>query len=200
MLASMLHELVSRWGYLAIALATFIEGEIVLIWAGALAHEGLLSLPLVALAATVGSLAWGQTWFYTGKLLGRAFIDRRPKWRARVASVEPLIARYGGWSVVAFRFIAGMAIVLPLFIGASGFPRKRFFILDGIGASIWASGFACTGFALGTGLGKILGRAISWPELVGIALAGAFTIWLITQLLRALIAKRTGRGTHQATP
>src|ERR1039457_5338159 len=108
MLACMLQELVSRWGYLAIALATFIEGEVVLIWAGALAHQGLLSLPLVALAAAMGSLAWGQTWFYVGKLLGRTFIDRRPKWRARIATAEPWIKRYGGWSVVAFRFIAGM--------------------------------------------------------------------------------------------
>ena len=54
MLSRMLQELVSRWGYLAIAIATFIEGEVVLIWAGALAHQGMLSLPLVALAATVG--------------------------------------------------------------------------------------------------------------------------------------------------
>lgn len=199
MLVCMLQELVSRWGYLAIALATFIEGEVVLIWAGALAHQGMLSLPLVALAATIGSLAWGQTWFYVGKLLGRSFIDRRPKWRARITTAEPWIARYGGWAVVAFRFIAGMAIVLPLLIGASGFPRRRFLVLDGIGASIWASGFACAGFALGTGLEKVLGRSISWPELVGLALGGALAIWLITQLVRTLMARRTVHRAHQTS-
>jgi len=199
MLSRMLQELVSRWGYLAIAIATFIEGEVVLIWAGALAHQGMLSLPLVALAATVGSLAWGQTWFYVGRLFGRAFIDRRPKWRDRLATAEPWITRYGGWSVVAFRFIAGMAIVLPLLVGASGFPRRRFLVLDGMGATIWASSFACAGFALGTGLENVLGRAIDWPELVGLALGGALAIWLITQLARTLIARRTAHGAHQTS-
>jgi membrane protein DedA with SNARE-associated domain len=199
MFAFMLQELVGRWGYLAIAIATFIEGEVVLIWAGALAHQGLLSLPLVVLAAAVGSLAWGQTWFYVGKLLGRTFVDRRPKWRARIAIAEPWIARYGSWSVVAFRFIAGMAIVLPLVVGASGFPRRRFLVLDGIGASIWASCFASTGFALGSGLEKALGRVIGWPELMGIALGAAFAIWLVTQFLGTLIARRTSQRAHQTS-
>ena len=199
MLVSMLHELVSRWGYLAIALATFVEGEVVLIWAGALAHEGVLSLPFVIFAAAIGSLAWGQTWFYVGKTLGHAFIDRRSSWRTRKASAEPWIARYGGWSVVAFRFIAGMAIVLPLLIGASGYPSKRFLVLDGIGASIWASALACVGFALGTGLERVLGHFINWPELIGIAFGGALAVWVITQLVRALIARRAGRRIHQTS-
>ena len=197
MLTYVLQELVNRWGYVAIALATFIEGEVVLLWAGALVHSGLLSLPLVALAATAGSFAWGQTWFYVGKFLGRAFIDKRPNWRARTAKAEPWIARYGSVCVVTFRFVAGMAIALPLLVGASGYSARRFFVLDGIGAFIWASGFACAGYALGSGVGKILGRTVNWPELAGVALGGALTIWLLTQLVRALIARRTGRHAHQ---
>jgi membrane protein DedA with SNARE-associated domain len=195
----MLHELVSRWGYLAIALATFIEGEVVLIWAGTLVHAGLLSLPLVALAATAGSLAWGQSWFYLGKYLGRTLIDARPKWRARIATTEPWIARYGSWSIVLFRFIAGMAIVTPLLIGASGFSSRRFFLLDGIGALIWASGFACAGVALGSGFGKLLGRSLGWSELIGIALGAALAIWFVTQLVRALVTRHAARQVHQST-
>jgi membrane protein DedA with SNARE-associated domain len=197
MLSRVLQELVIRWGYVAIALATFIEGEVVLLWAGALVHAGLLSLPLVALAATVGSFAWGQSWFYVGKYLGRAFVDKRPGWRARIAKAEPWIARYGSLCVVAFRFVAGMAIVLPLLVGASGYSARRFFVLDGIGAFIWACGFACTGYALGSGVGKILGRAVNWPELVGVAFGGALTIWLLSQFVRALIARHTRRHAHQ---
>jgi len=38
----MWEQLVSRWGYIAVALGTFVEGEGVLLSAGAVAHLGLL--------------------------------------------------------------------------------------------------------------------------------------------------------------
>ena len=199
MLACMWQELIGRWGYLAIALATFIEGEIFLVWAGTLAHAGLLSLPLVAVAATFGSLAWGQTWFYVGRSLGRTVIDRRPQWRARVARTEPWIELYGSWSIVAFRFVAGMSIVLPLLIGAGGYSPRRFFVLDGVGALIWASVFACAGFLLGTGLGRFIGRATNWAELLGLALVSALSVWLAAQLVRALVARRRGHRAHHTS-
>ena len=41
-----LEELIVRWGYLAIGFGVFLEGESVVILGGALAHRGLLSLPL----------------------------------------------------------------------------------------------------------------------------------------------------------
>lgn len=197
--APVFYELLSQWGYPAIALATFVEGEVVLLSAGALVHTGALSLPLVILAATVGSFAWGQSWFYTGKICGRALVERRHSWRARAASMQPWLERYGDLSVVVFRFVAGMAVVAPVLIGAGGYPPKRFLALDAIGALIWASVFGGAGFVLGSGLGKVLGRRVDWFELVGIALLGALVIALTSQVVRARIARRTGSGPHQTT-
>jgi membrane protein DedA with SNARE-associated domain len=188
MLARMLQGLVGQWGYLAIALGAFVEGEAVLLLAGAIARSGQLALPLVVLAATAGSLTWGQTWFYVGRRFGRPFIDRRQRWRERAANVERWLLRYGGWVVVAFRFIAGMAIVLPVLIGACGFRPRTFLFLDGVGALLWSSLFACIGFGMSAGLEAILKRPIEWPELVGIGLGGVLLVWLATRFLSALLA------------
>jgi membrane protein DedA with SNARE-associated domain len=189
----MLERLVSHWAYLAIAVGSFVEGEAVLLLAGAVARGGQLYLPLVVLAATAGSLSWGQTWFYVGRRFGRPFIDRRPQWHDRSARVERWLSRYGGWVVVAFRFMAGMAIVLPVLIGACGFPPRRFLWLDGIGALIWATVFACAGFGMSAGLSAILERPIGWPEVLGICVAGVLLVWLVTRIVGAVLsATRSG--------
>jgi len=190
---AMWEHLVSRWGYLAIALGTFVEGEAVLLSAGALAHLGLLSWPLVALSAALGSLGWGQTWFFLGRHHGRRFLEQRPKYAGHVRVLQRWVDRYGGWLVVAFRFITGAAIVLPVLIGASGFPKGRFFVLDALGALIWACVFAGAGFGLGAGLRGVLGRPIGLPEVALAALCGVCLLFLVTRLVRAARARAGSR-------
>lgn len=185
----MWEHVLSRWGYFGIALGTFVEGEAVLLAAGALTHLGRLSLPFVVLAAMLGSLLWGQTWFFVGRVYGRGVLERRPKWHAHALVLERWIERYGGWLVLGFRFITGAAIVLPLLVGASGFPRGRFFVLDGLGALIWAAVFAFLGLGLGAGLEGALGHRIGMPEIVGIALGGALLLLLVTRQVRAALAR-----------
>jgi membrane protein DedA with SNARE-associated domain len=179
---------VSHWGYSAIIIGAFVEGEAMLLWAGALTHSGRLALPLVILAATAGSLAWGQSWFYVGRTWGHTFLDRRASWRERSLRVERWLVRYGSWVIVGFRFIAGMAIVLPVLIGACGYRPRRFLVLDVIGAFSWASVFTFAGFGLGASLETFLKRALGWPESIGVCCLGILLLWGITRLTSALLA------------
>jgi membrane protein DedA with SNARE-associated domain len=186
MLACMLEHFVSDWGYAAVTLGVFVEGEAVLLCAGALAQRGQLSLPWVVIAAAVGSFAWGQTWFYVGHVSGRAFIDRRPHWREQTASIERWLSRYGAWLIVGFRFIAGMAIVLPVLIGTKRHRQRGLLLLDGLGALLWAGIFACVGFGMGASLQALLKRPMSWRELLGLGLLGVLSLWLLSKLIRAV--------------
>lgn len=195
----MLRELLSQWGYLAITLATFVEGEVVLMSAGALVHTGTLSLLGVVLAATIGSLAWGQVWFYVGRVFGHRAIQRRPDWRAQAAGVQAWVTRHGDWSVLAFRFAAGMAVIAPVLIGASGYSPRRFLALDASAALLWAGVFSGFGFALGAGLGKALGHDVGYVELVGIAVIGAIVVAALAQFARARSLRRKGPSAHQST-
>jgi membrane protein DedA with SNARE-associated domain len=188
MLARTMQGFVNHWGYIAIAIGAFVEGEAILLWAGALTHSGRLALPLVILAASAGSLAWGQTWFYVGRVWGRTFVDRRASWRERSLRVERWLAQYGSWLVVGFRFVAGMAIVLPALIGACGYRPRRFLVLDAIGAVSWASLFTFAGFGLGASLEAFLKRPLAWPELIGVCGFGVLLVWWITRLISALLA------------
>lgn len=116
---------IDRFGYLAVTLGTFFEGETVLLAGGAFAHRGLLTLPGVILAAFAGSLAGDQLWFFLGRRFGRPFVERRPRWARQMARIDGFLARFGTAFVLGFRFLYGLRSVTPLALGASGYPALR---------------------------------------------------------------------------
>ena len=82
-----LELLIENYGYLAILILTFFEGETIVILAGVAAHLGLLELQWVMLAALLGSFGGDQLWFYIGRRWGPQIIARRPSWQEGAAKV-----------------------------------------------------------------------------------------------------------------
>ena len=58
-----LQSIIENYGYAAIFIGTFLEGETILILAGLAAHQGYLVLTWVILAAFLGSLCGDQLFF-----------------------------------------------------------------------------------------------------------------------------------------
>ncbi len=173
----MLEALIARWGYWAIGVGAFFEGEAVLVAAGALAHKGLLSLPAVMLAAFSGSVAGDQLWFQLGRHYGRPLLERRPAWSARAEQVNQRLARYGSVFVFGFRFIYGVRTITPALLGMSGYSASRFAWLNLSGALVWAVAVGGAGWALGAALAGLLQRAAHVEELIAAALAVALLAW-----------------------
>ena len=69
-----LAEMVSTYGYAAIAIGTFLEGETVLILGGFAAYRGYLELPWVLVSAFIGTLLGDQLYFYIGRTKGHRFL------------------------------------------------------------------------------------------------------------------------------
>lgn len=178
-----MEHLIAEWGYLAIVIGTFFEGETVVAVGAALAHRGWLDVRRVALASFVGSVAGDQLWYWVGRRLGPRALASRPGWAERARRVERRIGRFGDAFVVGLRFLYGLRTISPVVLGASGYPPLRFAILDGIGAAAWAVAISAAGWALGSGLTAILGRAARLEELAALgavlALAGAIVVRLV---------------------
>lgn len=175
----MFEQLVARWGYLAIFVGTFLEGEAMLVVGAAMAHRGLLSLPWVALSAVAGSVASDQLWFVVGHRSGKRFIAARPKLARHVAVVERWMARWGTLFVLSFRFLYGLRTLSPIVLGASGYKHGRFLVLNVIGAVVWAAAFSAAGYGLGAALAAMLGRHPRVVEALGVGVVLALAVYFL---------------------
>lgn len=170
----------ASYGYLAVIVGTFFEGETVLVLAGLAAHRGYLSLPLVILSGLVGTLAGDQIYFQLGRRRGEAFLARRPAWRGRIARAEDFLERHHRVFILGFRFLYGLRTVSPFAIGMSGVRLRTYLLLTSLGALTWSVAISLAGYGLGEGAQVVLGRVKVFEGWLfgGIALLG-LTAWLI---------------------
>ena len=70
--------LLATYGYLAVAVGTFLEGETILLMAGFAAHCGYLDLSKVILVAFVAGFLGDQFYFFLGQRYGDRILARFP--------------------------------------------------------------------------------------------------------------------------
>ena len=153
----MLESLIQHYGYLAIVVGTFFEGETVLLLGGFAAHRGYLDLAGVMAAAFAGSLAGDWLYFEIGRRKGMAFLERRPAWQKSVARVLAMVHTHQTLLILGFRFLYGIRTVAPFALGASGVSPVRFALLNFASAALWACAFGALGYALGNTLERVIG-------------------------------------------
>jgi len=180
-----LEHLVGRYGYAAILLGTFFEGETILVIGGFMAHRGYLALSGVILAAFLGSMAGDQLFFMLGRRHGPAVLARRPSWTGRVHRVNGLLRRYQTLVILGFRFVYGMRTATPFVLGLGDVPAIKFLALNMVSALVWATVIAGGGYLFGHVLDAFLGdlRRYELLVLAGLAAAGA-ALWLRHRLKR----------------
>lgn len=184
-------ELLARYGYAAVVLGTFVEGESVLIAASLGAHAGVLNVWGVLAAALAGSFFADQMFFYLGRTLGRPFLQKRPKWQRKAVRVYDALTRHDAAFIVAFRFFYGMRSVAPFVVGTSEISARRFFFLNLCGAVVWASAVVTFGYNLGYVLallppGALQGRSLYYGLAAAafVLLAGAVTFFAVRRRRR----------------
>lgn len=149
-------NIIVQYGYLAIMLGTFLEGEMALVLGGFLAHQGYLSLPGVMAAALAGSFLADQLFFLLGRLRGRPYLLRRPSLMARVAQADRLVTRHRVPVILGFRFMYGMRTVIPFTLGLSSVSALLFVPLNLAGGLIWSVAGSMCGFLFGRSLTVLL--------------------------------------------
>ena len=174
-----LESILNTYGYFALVIGTFLEGETFLIAAGFLAHRGYFELPWVILLAFLGTLAGDQFYFFLGRVKGMDFIVSRPGWKANSAKVISLLQNHQTTVFIGFRFLYGLRTVTPFIIGASGMNPVRFFAWNSISAGIWAIAVGTLGYFFGQSVQVILEDAKKYEVwvLLSILLLG-IVVWI----------------------
>jgi membrane protein DedA with SNARE-associated domain len=180
-----LDELVSQYGYLAVAIGTFLEGETILILGGFAAHRGFLELPWVMVCAALGSFAGDQTFFHIGRIKGGSLLEKRPNWKAKSAKVMDMMHKHQTALILGFRFLYGIRSVTPFLLGAANISPLRFFFLDMIGAVIWAVSVGFLGYSFGYAIEAMLGDIKHYELEFFVTLAAVGSgFWLFRLLTR----------------
>ena len=172
--------LLAEYGYYGILIWTFLEGETIVIIAGLMAKKIGLELWLIALCAFTGGLLSDQLMFLLGKFKGEKLLHRFPALERRMEKATGLFKKYDTLLILSFRFIYGVRNITPIMLGISGVSYQKFFILNIIGAAVWATSFTYGGYYAGQTFLAIVawvGHGIFYV-IVGV-LALAALLWFI---------------------
>ena len=174
-----LQSIIENYGYAAIVIGTFLEGETILVLAGLAAHQGYLVLTWVILAAFAGSLCGDQLFFYLGRKHSQAVLSRRPVWKEKAEKVHKMMNRFQTPMILSFRFLYGLRTVAPFVIGMSSVSVKKFILLNAAGALVWAAAVASGGYFFGRALEVLIGKLKSYEMYImaSVAMVGVL-IWV----------------------
>jgi membrane protein DedA with SNARE-associated domain len=147
-------------GYWALIVFAFVQAccipissEITFGFAGVLAYEGHLSLPLVIIIGTLAELAGSSTAYGIGRLGGRHTVERYRRYllmtRKDVERAERFFAGRGAWSVALARVIPLVRAFVGLVAGFLEVPVLQFEVFNLIGTAVWASALSVIGYELG---------------------------------------------------
>ncbi len=188
-----LSDLLQQYGYVAVFIGTFFEGESIALLGGFLAHSGFLSLPIVIVVTFVGSFCGDQTAYWLGKHFGSRWNPKSPLLQRRIAQAERLLSRYQIPVLLGFRFVYGIRNVTPFVAGSiTKIPVLRFIALNAAGAALWATSIPLLGYYFGRTAESLLGTGKNYEvRIIGIVMAGAMIIWLVRYLLARRRAARS---------
>jgi len=194
----MLQHFLQEFGYLALFLGTFFEGETVLVLAGFLAFRGYMDIKMVMLVAFLGSYAGDQLWYFLGRRHGRKLLARKPRWQTMGDRALDHIRRHPDLWVLGFRFVYGLRTVMPVAIGLSGYPPRRYLLLNGLGALIWSAALGLAAYHFGALLEGILGNVKKYELWVlgGLILLGVL-LWVSRRLKAARVARKAAERPEQ---
>jgi len=177
-------SLIYEYGYAAVLLGSFLEGETIVVLGGFAAHRGYLSLPGVIAAAFFGTLFGDQLYFFLGRRQGPAMLARRPSWEARIARVRELLRRHEVPLILGFRFLYGLRTVTPFALGMSGVPPLRFALLNVPAALAWSILIGTLGYQIGAAFQGMLGDLKRFERGLFVAIAAAGAALWIAQWIR----------------
>jgi membrane protein DedA with SNARE-associated domain len=173
-------SLLQDFGYLAVFVGTFLEGEAILIAAGFFASRNYLDPVAVAVAAFAGAYAGHIFWFWLGRAHGVRLLDRFPRMKRHFGKGMRVFERYGAAAIIITQWIYGLRITCAVISGMSRISPVKFFVYQAVSCGIWAAVITAAGYYFGRAIERLLGR-VEHIEKYGLiviaAIALGFWLW-----------------------
>jgi len=176
-----LEEFISRYGYIAIFILTFFEGESVLFAAGFLAFNGYLDAVIVILVSATASYVGHGTFFLIALYRREGFLRLIQRFiKVNLLKLESLVARYGTAAIFITQWLYGFRLLSAAVLGLSRMGTAKYFTFQLISCVVWAAICTSGGYFLGATLKNLLGDIKRYNMYIAVGvMAAGFLIWLI---------------------
>lgn len=144
----LLPQLIVKYGYWAILVGTFIEGETVLLLGVMAVMQGYLKLPGVIFMSFLGVLGSDQLYFHLGRWKGKTWLEKRPRLHRKADKALGWLRRYERLFILGFRFVYSVRVVTPVLIALSGVSAWVYLCYNLISCAVWAIVFGVLGYYL----------------------------------------------------
>lgn len=181
-----IEQVVSSYGYWALFVGTFLEGETFFLLGGIAARKDLLNPFYVAMAAMAGGFVGDQFFFFLGRWRGDKIIGLSRRLERKAVEARVLVRRHAVALILMSRFLYGLRMVIPLACGAAHITPWRFVALNFISALLWTLTFGGLGYFFGGWLSDNIGAFKNMQVIVAV-LAGV----LLASLLAGRLIKKT---------
>ena len=151
--------LLHHFGYLAVFIGTFLEGETILVLAGFFSQRGYLEWLLVVFCAFGGAYLGHVFWFWLGRTQGVKLLERWPRMKKHFGKGIRMFERYGAPAIFLTQWLYGLRVTCAVIIGISKISTVKFLVLEAITCIIWAFTIATAGYYFGYTIESVLGRA-----------------------------------------
>lgn len=189
-----LTELLKEYGLWAVLLGTFFEGEGVLLMAGGLAHQQILSSFGAWLVGALGAYVGHLFCYGFGRYLkGKDLFAWIPRWKPKIERALPLIRKYPKLSIFIMQYLYGMRIVGALAIGFSGMSWSTFIGIELINCLVWSGVILMVGYSA-------TAAVLAWLPLAEKSLTAIFIAALLAMGILYLLIGRGSRWGEKSEP
>ena len=172
--------LIDSYGYLAVFVGAFLEGETILALAGLAAYRDYLDFRLVVLTAMIAGFLGDQFYFFLGRFKGQQILARFPHMEGRAHRFDALLSRWHAPLIIGIRFMYGFRIIGPVMLGMGRVPAWKFMLYNFIGAAIWAPLIAGIGYKFGEIVESVLGNMKRFELWVFVAIVAiGLTVFIV---------------------
>lgn len=154
---------IETWGYAGLFLLMVAEhlfppipSEVIIPLAGFLAGEGRMSLTLILIVGTLGSVLGTLAWYYVGLWIGEERLKRFAARHGRMLTLSPSdidaanrwFQKYGAAAVFLGRMIPTIRTLISVPAGLARMPVWKFLIFTFAGSALWTGILAFAGLIL----------------------------------------------------
>ena len=152
------------WALLGVCAIVFAEtgllvgfllpGDTLLVITGLFVFFDIITIDIwwVALAIGLAAFAGGEVGYLIGHRLGPRVFERKESGLFSVKNVQrtnAFFARFGGFAVIAARFVPIVRTFAPVAAGVGHMDYRKYSLFNFIGAMVWGAGLTFFGYFLG---------------------------------------------------